>query len=140
MLDSMQEQMTREIETLKKRDEFMREKDKEAKKLRQTVEAAKMIDAIFDIANEAYIHQQKQDSDEIDPRNWHEWEQLFIEGAPIVGETSTQAESEEAMKAEGEPKSPAKGAGIDHLELVDYLETKGQWPATLVSENKPDIA
>jgi hypothetical protein len=45
-----------------------------------------MIDAIFDIAHEAYIHQQKQDSDEIDPRNWHEWEQLFVEGAPIVGE------------------------------------------------------
>lgn len=34
MLDSMQEQMSREIETLKKRDDFMREKDKEAKKLR----------------------------------------------------------------------------------------------------------
>lgn len=34
MLDSMQEQMGREIETLQKRDEFMREKDKEAKKLR----------------------------------------------------------------------------------------------------------
>jgi len=31
-------------------------KDKEAKKLRQTNEAKKMIDAIFDIANEAYIH------------------------------------------------------------------------------------
>jgi len=38
MLDSMQEQMAREIETLNKRDEFMREKDKEAKKLRQTRE------------------------------------------------------------------------------------------------------
>ena len=59
MLDSMQEQMAREIETLQQRDEFMREKDKEAKKLRQTNEAKKMIDAIFDIAHEAYIHQQK---------------------------------------------------------------------------------
>ena len=38
MLDSMQEQMAREIETLQSRDEFMREKDKEAKKLRQTNE------------------------------------------------------------------------------------------------------
>ena len=34
MLDSMQEQMAREIETLQLRDEFLREKDKEAKKLR----------------------------------------------------------------------------------------------------------
>ncbi len=45
MLDSMQEQIAREIETLQKRDEFMREKDKDAKKLRQTNEAKKMIDA-----------------------------------------------------------------------------------------------
>jgi hypothetical protein len=34
MLDSMQEQMTREIESLAQRDQVMREKDKEAKKLR----------------------------------------------------------------------------------------------------------
>jgi len=44
------------------------------------------------------------------------------------------------VEAEGEPQTAPKGEGIDHLELVDYLETKGQWPATLVSENKPDIA
>ena len=61
-----------------------------------------MIDAIFDIAHEAYIHQQKQDSDEIDPRNWHEWEQLFVEGAPIVGEKASPAEDEAAAEAEGE--------------------------------------
>jgi hypothetical protein len=73
VLDSMQEQMTREIESLTQRDQSTREKDKEAKKLRQTVECQKMIDAIFDIAHEAYIHQQKQDSDQIDQRNWHEW-------------------------------------------------------------------
>jgi hypothetical protein len=74
MLDSMQEQMTREIDSLAHRDQVMRENDKEAKKLRQTVECQKMIDSIFDIAHEAYIHQQKQDSDQIDPRNWHEWQ------------------------------------------------------------------
>lgn len=98
MLDSMLEQMAREIETLRLRDEFLREKDKEAKKLRQTNEAKKMIDAIFDIAHEAYIHQQKQDSDEIDPRNWHEWEQLFVQGAPIVQEATPV--KEEAAEAE----------------------------------------
>ena len=56
VLDSMKDQMAREIETLQHRDEFMREKGKEAKKLRQTVEAVKMIHAIFDIAHEAYCH------------------------------------------------------------------------------------
>ena len=34
MLDSMQEQMTRDISILNERDEFLRTKDKEAKKLR----------------------------------------------------------------------------------------------------------
>jgi hypothetical protein len=28
---------------------------------------------------------------------------------------------------------------IDHLELVDYLSTKGQWPASLVADNKPNL-
>ena len=98
MLDSMLEQMAREIETLRHRDDFLREKDKEAKKLRQTNEAKKMIDAIFDIAHEAYIHQQKQDSDEIDPRNWHEWEQLFVQGAPIIPEVAPV--KEEATEVE----------------------------------------
>ena len=119
--------MTREIESLTLRDQFTREKDKEAKKLRQTVECQKMIDAIFDIAHEAYIHQQKQDSDQIDQRNWHEWQQLFIQGAPIVEDTSTEA------------STPGKTAGKDHLELLDYLNNTGQWPTTLVSESKPNI-
>jgi len=43
------------------------------------------------------------------------------------------------MKTEGEDKIAPQGANIDHLELVDYLDTKGQWPASLVSENKPNI-
>jgi len=76
--------MTREIETLGLRDEFLRQKAKEAKKLRQTQECQKMVDAIFEIANEAYNHQQKQDSSEMDPRNLHEWLTAFVEGVPIL--------------------------------------------------------
>ena len=82
----------------------MREKDKEAKKLRQTNECSKMIDAIFDSAHEAYVPQQTQDSDEIAPRNRHEWEMLFIEGASIVGEKKDKAENEDATKTEGDSK------------------------------------
>lgn len=95
-----------------------------------------MIDTIFDIAHEAYIHEQKQDSNEIDPRNWHEWEQLFVDGSKITGELATPAENEETMKSE----STKDSTSIDHLELVDYLETKGQWPASLVADNKPNLA
>ena len=98
-----------------------------------------MIDAIFDIAHEAYIHQQKQDSDETDPRNWHEWEQLFVQGAPIVQEaSSTKEQTEDAEKSEAQPPT-ASSSNLDYLELVDYLNNQGQWPTTLVSENKPNI-
>lgn len=86
-----------------------------------------MIDAIFDIAQEAYIHQQKQDSDQIDPRNWHEWQQLFISGAAIVEEPSTQ----ESSGANSESK--------DYVEFLDYVNNTGQWPTGLVSENKPNL-
>jgi len=44
-----------------------------------------MMDAIFDIADEAYNHQQRLDSKEIDPRNWHEWMQLFKNDKPTAG-------------------------------------------------------
>ena len=39
---------------------------------------------MFDIADEAFKHQQTLDSAEIDPRNWHEWLQLFIDGLPLA--------------------------------------------------------
>ena len=43
------------------------------------------MDRIFVIADEAYVHQQKLDSKEIDNRNWHEWMQLFKNDKPIAG-------------------------------------------------------
>ena len=46
---------------------------------------AQLMDRIFDIADEAYVHQQKLDSKEIDNRNWHEWMQLFKNDKPIAG-------------------------------------------------------
>lgn len=30
-------------------------------------------------------------------------------------------------------------SSLEHLELLDYLQNKGQWPSTLVSANKPNI-
>lgn len=48
-----------------------------------------MIDQILEIFHEAYDHMQKADSSEIDPRNWHEWQQLFIEARPISEAAST---------------------------------------------------
>jgi hypothetical protein len=85
-----------------------------------------MVDAIFEIANEAYNHQQKQDSSEMDPRNLHEWLTAFVEGVPILTVDDSSKQTEASSNAE-------------HFELVDYLENKGQWPTTLVSDNKPNL-
>jgi len=44
------------------------------------------------------------------------------------------------MKNEAEDKLVvSNNTNIDYLELVDYLNNKGQWPTHLVSENKPNI-
>jgi hypothetical protein len=44
------------------------------------------------------------------------------------------------MKNETEEKLVQSGStNIDFLELIDYLSNKGQWPSSLVSENKPNI-
>ena len=42
------------------------------------------MDAIFDIADEAYNHKQNLDSVANDERNWREWLQLFKEDQPIA--------------------------------------------------------
>jgi len=48
--------MVREIETLKDRDVEMRILDKQAQRERRNQFGAVLFDAIFEIANEAYIH------------------------------------------------------------------------------------
>lgn len=76
-----------------------------------------LFDAIFEIANEAYIHQQEADSNDIDARNWHEWLQLFIDEMPIEGTLSKLAELDEI------PEGPQEK--LDQMELVDYLKNQG---------------
>ena len=65
--------MVREINTLKDRDVEMRILAKQAQRERRNEYGSVLFDAIFEIANEAYIHQQQSDSPDIDSRNWHEW-------------------------------------------------------------------
>jgi hypothetical protein len=43
----------------------------------------KMIDLIVDIAEDAYLFQQVNDAEEIDPRQWREWTQLFINNQSV---------------------------------------------------------
>lgn len=75
--------MKRDIEMTRERDHDMRIFEKQAHRERRTDVGEIIFDAIFEIANEAYIHQQKSDTEDLDPRNWREWQQLFIEGKQI---------------------------------------------------------
>lgn len=56
MLKSMKEQMAREMETMKDRDREMRILGKQSHRERRNEFGAQLFDAIFEIANEAYIH------------------------------------------------------------------------------------
>lgn len=88
----MRDQMQREMETVQERDQEMRIVGKQAQRERRNEFGNILFDAIFDIANEAYILQQKSDQEELDSRNWHEWLKLFIEQMPIEGTLSRLAE------------------------------------------------
>ena len=141
MLRSMKEQMGREMDTFIQRDHEMRIVGKQAHRQRRNEFGAVLFEAIFEIANEAYIHQQEADTQDIDSRNWHEWLQLFIEEMPIEGTLSKLA----ALKIGEEHSDQTFMTGVDpqdkldHMELVDYLKNQGQWTKELISENPPNL-
>jgi hypothetical protein len=56
MMKSLKDQMDREMETFKDRDYEMRVVNKQAKRERRNEFGQQLFDAIFDIANEAYVH------------------------------------------------------------------------------------
>lgn len=70
--------MERDLQTMMIRDSDMRISQKQKKREKRTEVALQIFDCIFEIANKAYIHQQQNDCEEIDNRNWHEWLSLFI--------------------------------------------------------------
>lgn len=114
----------------------MRILGKQAHRERRNEFGASLFDAIFEIANEAYIHQQESDTNDIDSRNWHEWLQLFVEEMPIEGTLSKLAElSSEAQ----EPSIVDPHEKLDEMELVDYLKNQGQWTKDIITENPPNL-
>ena len=103
-----------------------------------------MVYKIFDIADEAYKHQQKIDSKETDPRNWHEWTQLFVNEQEIANthECLTQLATEETggeTASKLETDEDAANACLDELEMIDYIKNNGQWHKDLVAKNKPNL-
>ena len=144
MLQSMQEATQRLVAERSVRNEEMFSYKEQSQTKSHTELCSKLLDQIFDIADEAYNHMQMRDSKDIDERNWHEWQQLFLNDMPITQTHSNLAslipqetggqdiEDKEAQIDESNLK-------LDELELVDYLKNLGQWTTKIVSENKPKI-
>lgn len=56
---------------------------KQKKRSNNTSMCKNIVDLIIDIAEEAYVFQQTNDSEEIDPRVWREWTQIFISNQSV---------------------------------------------------------
>ena len=91
MLKTMQAHTFRLVNERSKRTGEMSGYEELQKNTDHTTLCSQLMDKIFDIADEAYNHQQRLDSKEIDPRNWHGWMQLFKHDMPIAGVNDTLA-------------------------------------------------
>lgn len=60
--------------------------------------------------------------------------QQFIEDLPIE-----QPKEEEEVEEGQMSKADEIQEKLDHLELVDYLKNKGQWPETLITQYKVNL-
>lgn len=144
MLDSMQKATQRLVQERILRNTEMQSYSASAKTKRHSELCSGLLDQIIDIADEAFNHQQRLDSKDIDPRNWHEWVQLFLNDMPISGTLDNlaslipQEEGGDAIEAK-EPQVDSSNRKLDELELVDYLQNKGQWTTDIVSANKPKL-
>ena len=96
------------------------------------------MDQIFDIADEAYHHMQDLDSKTWDSRNWNNWLTLFVHDKCVAG-TMASLLSDPAKQDEQSPQAEAQ-TQLDGTELVDFVQNKGEWPTTLVSKDKLNLA
>ena len=81
------------------------------------------LNLVFDLADEAYKHQQTLDVGEIDSRNWREWTQLFVDKLPMGA--NSPATYDPAVNRD--KALEVANARLDHLELLDYLASVHQW-------------
>jgi len=80
---------------------------------------------------------QDLDSKTWDSRNWNNWLTLFVHDKCVAGAMgfllNDQTQEEETPQSEANVQ-------LDNTELVHFLTNKGQWPATLVSNDKLNLA
>lgn len=151
MLRNLDEQRNIDEESQAERESILRIDAMQQKRLHKADKCAKMLNEIFEIANQAYILQQKTDSEEIDERYWREWMKLFKENKsihqtyvldkPDPDEDDDRVVGETKIDLENEP-TDASEFTLDDEELTDYLKNQGQWKSDLVTGegNRVDIA
>lgn len=151
MLRTLDEQRNIDEESQVEREIDLRINSKQFKRQCKTEVCDIMMNEIFEIANQAYILQQKTDSEEIDQRFWREWmklfkeetsiKQTFIDNKPDPNEDDDKVVGEAKIEAEEESTEVSEKI-LDDAELTDYLKNWGQWKTGLVTdeENKIDIA
>jgi adenylate kinase family enzyme len=108
-----------------------------------------MLNEIFEIANQAYILQQKSDSEEIDSRNWREWMKMFkqresiktayVEGKPDPDKDDDQIVGQAKVEVEEEATEASEWL-LNDEELTDYLKNQGQWKTELVTAEPVNVA
>jgi adenylate kinase family enzyme len=133
----MQEASSREMSHMGQRTAELKAYEQQYKKKQRTELCDQLMDKIFDIADEAYNHMQDLDSKEWDSRNWNNWLKLFVHKqnvAGTMGELLHQGEDDDTCCDTDAQKQ------LDESELHDYIKNEGQWPATIVSENKISLA
>ena len=130
ILSSEKDQTYRLVDEKLHREVEMRGYEQDAKLKAHTELCAALLDRIIDIADEAYKHQQKIDSKDIDPRNWHEWMQLFINEKPIANTHDKLARlvTEETAGTDStklEAEEDEANQKLDELEMIDYITNQG---------------
>lgn len=108
--------------------------EQQLKKKQRTELCAGLMDKIFDIADEAFNHMQNLDSKEIDTRNWDNWMTLFVKDKQIAGTLDELLAADQSTVADS-----TANCQLDGTELEDYLQNHGEWPATIITENKPNL-
>jgi len=95
---------------------------KQYKRNNNQLACQQFLDLIFDLADEAYQHQQTMDNGNIDSRNWREWTQIFIDKMSMnANNPKTYIENTKNDALE------TTNSRLDFLEMLDYLNSAYQW-------------
>ncbi len=126
-LTALRGQLDRNGEIERERAELYTVARKQAKRNHNAMECQEFFNLIFDLADEAFRQQQTVDTSEVDPRNWREWTQLFVEKLPMAANSPGTYAGRNPGTAVALQGLEAANARLDYLELLDYLRSVYQW-------------